>query len=40
MVRINGVSRYPGLELSGSNYIENSIPKRRGMEIWFVLVGV
>ena len=35
MVRISGVSIYPGFELSGSNCTENSTPKQRGMEIWF-----
>ena len=32
MVGISGVSSYPGLELRGSNGIENSTPKPRGME--------
>ena len=40
MIRISGVSSYPGLELSGSNCEENSTPKPRGMKIWFKLMGV
>ena len=40
MVRINGVSSYPWLELSGSNCFENSTPKPREKEIWFELCGV
>ena len=40
MVRISGVSSYPGFELSGSNSVESSTPKSRGMEIWFELIGV
>ena len=40
MVRISGVSNYPGFELSGSNCIEKSTPKPRGMEVWFELAGV
>ena len=35
MVRINGISDYPGFELSRSNFIES-----KRMEIWSELAGV
>ena len=38
--RITGVSSYLEFELSGSNCVENSTPKPRGMEIWLELSGV
>ena len=40
MLRISGVSSYPGFELTGSNCIENSTPEPRGMQIWFEITGV
>ena len=40
MVRISGVSSYPGFKVSGLNCIENSTPKPGGMEIWFEVAGV
>ena len=40
MVRISRVSSNTGFELSGSNCIENSTPKPRGMKIWVESAGV
>ena len=40
MVRIDGVSSYPGFELSGLNCMESNTPKPRRVEIWFELAGV
>ena len=40
MLRISGVSSYLGFGSSGSNCVENSTPKHKGMEIWLELAGV